>query len=59
MKVIEPTKNEIFKHMRMCGCCWIGGHGYECRYRTNIGNCFAEQNERLWSEIMDLIFPQV
>lgn len=47
MKVIEPTKNEIFNEMRCIGCCWLGGHDCECHRKVNWNSCFEETKKRL------------
>ena len=47
MKIIEPTKNEIFRDMKMSGCTWCGGRGCECHMRTNISGCFNDTKKRL------------
>lgn len=42
MKIIEPTKKEIFKQMKMDGCTWCGGHGCECTMKINMKVCIEQ-----------------
>lgn len=47
MKVIEPTKREVFDEMKACGCTWCGGHGCECHMKVNMSGCFNDTKKRL------------
>lgn len=46
MKVIKPTKKEVFDELRLGGCCWLGGRGCECESRQ-LSSCYAEAEKRL------------
>ena len=46
MKVIKPTKQEVFNSLRQGGCCWLGGHGCEC-YSRQLKSCFELEEKRL------------
>ena len=40
MKIIVPTKKEVFEAMKSDGCTWCGGCGCECTARINMPTCF-------------------
>lgn len=46
MKVIKPTKNEVFKELKLGGCIWLGGSGCECKSRQ-LNICYAETEKSL------------
>lgn len=46
MKVIKPTKKEVFDSLRASGCCWLGGHGCTC-YSRQLKQCYHEEEKRL------------
>ena len=41
----KPSRQEVFDELRRQGCCWVGGHGCECRSRQ-LKSCYeiAEKN---------------
>lgn len=47
MKIIEPTKKEIFQALKMDGCTWCGGCGCECTARINMPTCFKIAKKQL------------
>lgn len=46
MKVVKPTRQQVFNSLREKGCCWLGGTGCEC-YSRQLGNCFSDEEKRL------------
>ena len=42
MKIIEPTKKEIFEQLKIDGCTWCGGHGCECTMKINMEVCIEQ-----------------
>ena len=47
MKIIQPTKKEIFEQMKLDGCTWCGGHGCECAMKINMKVCIEQAKEFL------------
>lgn len=47
MKIIIPTKKEVFEAMRSDGCTWCGGCGCECTARINMKICFELAKNRM------------
>ena len=47
MRIIEPTKKEVFEAMKMDGCTWCGGCGCECTARINMRTCFELAEKRM------------
>ena len=48
----NPTKNEIFNHLRCSGCTWCGRNGCECYSRT-LKECFeGAKNDLIYSHKM-------
>ena len=47
MKIVEPTKREVFEAMKADGCTWCGGCGCECTARINMSTCFKITEQRL------------
>lgn len=46
MKVIKPTKKQVFDELRNNGCCWVGGSGCECKSRQ-LKPCYQETEKFL------------
>lgn len=46
MKIIKPSKNEVFNELRENGCTWCGGKGCEC-YSRQLKACYEETEKRL------------
>ena len=47
MKIIEPTKKEVFEAMKLDGCTWCGGYGCVCTARINMSTCFKLAEQRM------------
>lgn len=47
MKIVKPTKKEVFEAMKMDGCTWCGGCGCECTARINMRTCFKITEQSL------------
>ena len=47
MKIIKPTKREVFRAMKADGCTWCGGCGCECTARINMRTCFKITEHQL------------
>lgn len=45
MKIIEPTKNEVFNSLKM-RCIWLGGKGCEC-YSRQLKECYESEKRHL------------
>lgn len=45
MKIIKPTKEQIFRELRKT-CCWLGGSGCECKSRQ-LSVCYADTEKFL------------
>ena len=46
MKVVKPTKNEVFNSLRNKGCCWVGGQSCFC-YSRQIKMCYDDEEVML------------
>lgn len=51
MKVIVPTKQEVFNSLRAFGCCWLGGQGCECKSRQ-LSECYKAEEKRLTKTLL-------
>ena len=47
MKVIKPSKEEVWESLKANGCCWLGGNG-KCKcYSRSLSECFKAEEKRL------------
>ena len=47
MKIITPTKRDVFQALKMDGCTWCGGCGCVCTARINMSTCFKLAEQRM------------
>lgn len=46
MKVVVPTKQEVFNSLRAKGCCWVGGQGCQC-YSRQLKDCYCAEEKHI------------
>lgn len=47
MKIIMPTKKEVFDNLRENGCTWVGGDGSCSCFSRQLALCYEEAEKRL------------